>query len=292
VHSSDNQPKDILCPQLRQADNDEQLIQLWVHGKSRHTQRYYLSDIDRFKNYVNKSFNQVILSDLQKFADSLNDNLADGSKRRVLSSVKSLFAFAHKLGYLHFDISKPLILPNPKDNLAERILSEDDIHALIHTETNPRNNLILKFLFISGVRVSELCSIKWKDLTKRTEGGQVTVYGKGSKTRIILVTEPLWSELMAYKNNANDDSVIFRGRKNSIKLHPTTILRLVKRAAKRASLSDKISPHWLRHGHASIAAEKAPLHIIQQSLGHSSIQTTARYLHAKPNDCSSKYLKL
>ncbi|MHB9071855.1 MAG: tyrosine-type recombinase/integrase, partial [Sedimentisphaerales bacterium] len=138
----------------------------------------------------------------------------------------------------------------------------------------------------------ELCSGKWSDLKIRTDGGQVTVYGKGSKTIAIIIPEPLWSDLIAFKNTATDDMSIFRGRKNSNKLHPTTILRLVKRAAKKAGLSEKISPHWLRHGHASIAAEKAPLHVIQQSLGHSSIQTTSRYLHVKPNDCSSKYLKL
>ncbi|MHB9070222.1 MAG: tyrosine-type recombinase/integrase [Sedimentisphaerales bacterium] len=292
LHSTQSPQRDSGSPQLVQADNDTMLIQLWMHGKSKHTQRYYFSDIQRFQGFINKPFNRVILSDLQKFADSLNENLSDGSKRRMLSSIKSLFAFSHKLGYLPFDISKPLILPTPKDNLAERIMTEDEIHRLINTENHPRNKMILKFLFITGVRVSELCSGKWSDLKIRTDGGQVTVYGKGSKTRAIIIPEPLWSDLIAFKNTATDDMSIFRGRKNSNKLHPTTILRLVKRAAKKAGLSEKISPHWLRHGHASIAAEKAPLHVIQQSLGHSSIQTTSRYLHVKPNDCSSKYLKL
>jgi len=209
-----------------------------------------------------------------------------------LSSIKSLFAFAHKLGYLPFDISRPLILPTPKDTLAERIMTEEEIHKLIDAENHPRNKLILKFLFITGVRVSELCSVTWKDLKERKDGGQVTIYGKGQKTRTVLIPEPLWTDLMNSKKDANEDTAIFRGRKNSSQLHPTTILRLVKRAAKKAGLSEKISTHWLRHAHSSIASETCPLHIIQQSLGHSSIQTTSRYLHVKPNDCSSNYLKL
>jgi integrase/recombinase XerD len=183
-------------------------------------------------------------------------------------------------------------LPVPKDTLAERLLTQDEIDRLIGAENLPRNKLMLKYLFITGVRVSELCSSKWNDLKERTDGGQITVYGKGSKTRAIIIPEPLWSELIAFRNNATDDAAIFRGRKSSNKLHSTTILRIVKKAARKAGLSEKISPHWLRHGHASIAAEKAPLHVIQASLGHSSIQTTSRYLHVKPNDCSSKYLKL
>ena len=277
----------------KQADNDQQLIALWLHGKSIHTQRYYKSDIKRFVDFTKKSLKNTILADLQNFADYLNTKeLADTSKRRILSSVKSLFAFAHKLGYLPFDTSRPLILPNPKDTLAERILSEEEVHSIIDFENIPRNKLILKVLFITGIRVSELCSITGKDLQDRNDGGQMTVYGKGSKTRTLLIPEPLWTELKKYQGNSPDDSSIFRGRKNSKNLHPTTILRIVKRAAGRAEIRKPVSPHWFRHAHASIASEKAPLHVIQSSLGHSSIQTTSRYLHVKPNDCSSKYLKL
>jgi integrase/recombinase XerD len=276
-----------------QADTDQQLIMLWLHGKSIHTQRYYQSDIQHFFDFTNKSLMQTILKDLQDFADYLNTKeLADSSIRRILSSVKSLFAFSLKLGYLPFDTSRPLILPNPKDTLAERILSADEVHRIINNENIPRNKLILKTLFITGIRVSELCSLIWKDLQDRSEGGQMTVYGKGSKTRTLLIPEPLWTELKEYQGNNSAESSIFRGRKNSQKLHPTTILRIVKRASKRAGIRKAVSPHWFRHSHASIASEKAPLHVIQQSLGHESIQTTARYLHVKPNDCSSKYLEL
>ena len=276
-----------------QADTDQQLITLWLHGKSTHTQRYYKTDIQHFFDFTQKSLHQTILKDLQDFADYLNTKeLADSSIRRILSSVKSLFAFSLKLGYLPFDTSRPLILPNPKDTLAERILSADEVHRIINNENIPRNKLILKTLFITGIRVSELCSLIWKDLQDRSDGGQMTVYGKGSKTRTLLIPEPLWTELKESQGNNSAESSIFRGRKNSQKLHPTTILRIVKRAAKRAGVNKAVSPHWFRHSHASIASEKAPLHVIQQSLGHESIQTTARYLHVKPNDCSSKYLEL
>jgi len=300
LHSEKNSQLDTATPQSvetsvipTQADNDQQLITLWLHGKSTHTQRYYQTDIQHFFDFTKKSLRQTILKDLQDFADYLNNKeLADSSIRRILSSVKSLFAFAHKLGYLPFDTSRPLILPNPKDTLAERILSADEVHNIINVENIPRNKLILKTLFISGIRVSELCSLTWQDLQERSEGGQMTVYGKGSKTRTLLIPEPLWTELKEYQGNSLEECSIFRGRKNSQKLHPTTILRIVKRAAKRAGVKKAASPHWFRHSHASIASEKAPLHVIQQSLGHESIQTTARYLHVKPNDCSSKYLEL
>lgn len=300
LHPEKTSQLDAGAPQLQsaniipsQADNDLELMKLWTHGKSKHTQRYYISDVGKFYKFVNKPLRQIILKDLQDFADHIDQQeLADGSKRRVLSSVKSIFAFAHKLGYLPFDVSRVLILPTPKDTLAERILSYDEVRRIIDAENHPRNKLILKTLFMTGIRVSELCSLTWKDLQERSDGGQMTVYGKGQKTRVLLIPEPLWSELMDYKGNISDDYLIFRGRKKNTQMHPTTVLRVVKRAAHKAGIKANPSPHWLRHAHASIACEKAPLHVVQQSLGHSSIQTTSHYLHVKPNDCSSKYLKL
>jgi integrase/recombinase XerD len=293
-------PQDTNHPQLqpvqvipKQADTDQELIGLWLHGKSRHTQRYYKSDVEHFFQFTQKNLKETILKDLQNFSDHIDrHNLTDGSKRRILSSIKSLISFSHRLGYLVFDISRPLILPTPKDTLAERILSQDEVHRIIRAENHPRNRLVLETLFISGIRVSELCSLCWKDLMERSDGGQMTVFGKGSKTRVVLIPEPLWSKLMNFKGMASEDTVIFRGRKRNTPMHPTTVLRIVRKATRKANIHKSVSPHWMRHAHASIAAEKAPLHIIQQSLGHASIQTTSRYLHVKPSDCSSKYLEL
>lgn len=298
---SENQPtQDTGAPQSQpvtiiptQADNDQELIKLWLHGKSKHTQRYYKKDSEHFFQFTNKSLREVILKDLQDFANHVDQqDLVDGSKRRILSSLKSLFAFSCKLGYLPFDVARVLILPTPKDTLAERILSLDEIKRIIDAENHPRNKLILKTLFITGIRVSELSSLKWGDLKERSDGGQMTVYGKGQKTRVLLIPEPLWSDLMNFRDSSPDKLFIFRGKNKKTQIHPTTILRIVRKAAQKAGLKVSPSPHWLRHAHASIACEKAPLHVVQSSLGHSSIQTTSHYLHVKPNDCSSKYLEI
>ena len=66
--------------------------------------------------------------------------------------------------------------------------------------------------------------------------------------------------------------------------------RVVK-AAKRAGLSAEVSAHWLRHAHASHSLDRgAPIHLVQQTLGHASVATTGRYLHARPTDSSARYL--
>jgi len=65
----------------------------------------------------------------------------------------------------------------------------------------------------------------------------------------------------------------------------------VKAAAERAGLPASVSAHWLRHAHASHSLERgAPIHFVQATLGHSSVATTGRYLHARPSDSSARYL--
>src|SRR5690349_17026384 len=84
----------------RQAQSDSQLIELWLHGRSCHTQRAYRADADRFLCFCGKNLHGVVLADLQAFADSLAAALTPASANRTLAGVKSLFSFAHRLGYL------------------------------------------------------------------------------------------------------------------------------------------------------------------------------------------------
>ena len=71
------------------------------------------------------------------------------------------------------------------------------------------------------------------------------------------------------------------------------MLRIVRQAAARASIDLAVSPHWMRHAHASHALDRgAPIHLVQATLGHASITTTGRYLHARPKDSSGRLLAL
>src|SRR5205807_277381 len=83
-----------------QVHADDRLIDLWLHGRSPETQRAYRADAGAFTAAVRKPLCAVTLGDLQRFADSLDARLEPASKHRRLSAVKSLFAFAHLLGYL------------------------------------------------------------------------------------------------------------------------------------------------------------------------------------------------
>jgi integrase/recombinase XerD len=290
-----------------EADSDAQLVNLWLHGRSEHTQRAYRADAARFMSWVGKSLHTVTLGDLQAFADTLTG--AVGSRSRVLASVKSLFAFGYRLGYLPFDTARVLRLPKRPDALAERILSEPQVVKLVAGMENAREDVVnaddataqgkrlarrdevlVKLLYVAGLRVSEVCGLSWRNCVERGDAGQLTVFGKGGKTRVVLLPASLWSELVSLRDAAGDDAPVFMSRKGG-HLDPSQVRRIVYGAAKNARLRSKVSPHWLRHAHASHAIDKgAPVSLVQQTLGHSSLATTGRYLHARPNDSSARYL--
>ena len=170
------------------ADNDARLIDLWLHGRGPATQRGYRAEAERFRRHVAKPLHQVTLADLQGYADALDAaRLQPATRRRMLASVKSLYSFGHRLGYLPFDTAKPLRLPPLRDTLAERIIDESSLLRMIDLEPNPRNAAMIALMYGAGLRVSELVGLRWRDLQARQNGtGQVTVLGKGGKTRTIL----------------------------------------------------------------------------------------------------------
>jgi integrase len=177
-------------------------------------------------------------------------------------------------------VGRALRLPAILNRLAERILPEADLHRILSLEQNPRNWAILTLLYASGVRVSELCGLSWRDLQPNEEGGQITVFGKGGVTRSIQVPASVWkliSVLRTAKIGANDP--VFRSRKgkNGGRLRSVAVLRIVRKAADRAGIKLPVSTHLFRHAHASHALDRGPpIHLVQTTLGHASITTTGR----------------
>jgi len=280
-------------PVPRQAASDAHLIALWLHNRSAHTQRAYRADADRFLLHSGRPLQAVTLGALQDFADSLAAaGLEPASRGRTLAAVKSLLAFGHRLGYLPFDVGRALKLPPRREGLAARILEETDVQRMLALEGHPRNRVLLRLLYASGIRVAEICALCWRDVRPRDGGaGQIAVWGKGSKERAILLPASVYQDLLALRRGASDDVPVFRSRKGGGPLDTSQVLRIVRAAATRAGIAAKVSPHWLRHSHATHALERqAPIHLVAATLGHSSVATTGKYLHARPSDSSARYL--
>jgi integrase/recombinase XerD len=282
-----------LVPESRPSgENDAAFIDLWLGTKvSGHTRRAYLDEISRFQSAVGKPLGWVTMMDIQSYVQALGKGrLKPASQNRALTAIKSLLSFGHETGYLPFNVGTAVKLRPNSDSLAQRILEESEVAKLIDRAPEGRDQVMLRLLYMSGIRVSELAQLKWCDLMARAEGGQVTVFGKGGKTRAILLKAKTWNMLLALRGQAVGTDPVFRSRKGG-HLDVSQIRRIVYAAAKRAGLRQKVSPHWLRHAHASHALDRsAPIHLVQATLGHASVSTTGRYLHARPTESSSLYL--
>src|SRR5450432_4361485 len=112
---------------------------------------------------------------------------------------------------LPYDVGRALRLPAVRNRLAERILPEADLHRILSLETNARNRAILTLLYASGMRVSELCGLSWRDLQANSDGGQVTVLGKGSVTRSIQIPLSVWNLVIGLRpQTASIEDPVFR----------------------------------------------------------------------------------
>jgi site-specific recombinase XerD len=272
---------------------DTKLIELWLSMKtSGHTRRAYAADAAGFVTFLKKPLSWVTLTDLQGWAEGLGQgSLKPATQNRALTAVKSLLSFAQETGYLAFNVGAAVKLRPNRDTLAQRILEESEVARLIDAAPDGRNRVLLKLLYVSGIRVSEICGLKWCDALARQEGGQITVFGKGGKTRTVLLKPKVWKQLLSLKGEAKAADPIFRSRKGGGPLDVSQVRRIVYAAARNAGLEQKVSPHWMRHAHASHALDRsAPIHLVQATLGHASVSTTGRYLHARPTESSSFYL--
>ena len=317
--------RDAQATQMAEINSTSQLVALWLHGKSPETIRSYEYDIRCFIGFmIGKNAQRVTLNDLDLRTVQLNDvqayidfliykKYSPASLNRQLAAVRSLFTMGFDCGYLTFNAPAKVKGVKQKDSLAERILSEfETMQLLATTKTKAReplrkskkgnlspkekialrNHLLLEFLYYTGARVSEVARLTWKDIKANRHGlGQVTLFGKGGKTRTVLLSSSLYRDLITTRNSKNPEEAVFASRKGDRPLQTRQIRKIVNDTAAEAGLDGGVSPHWLRHSHASHSLDRgAPPQLVQQTLGHQSLHTLTRYAHARPSDSSGLYL--
>ena len=262
----------------------------WAENKSPHTLLSYKRDLRKYEDYQSRNKNQKKIL----FEEYLSQKgLGARSRSRVMSAVRSYFRFLEDRGVRVSALVQveSLAPPSFKSKLPkfvshlefQKILKAGAVSGKNH-ETK-RNELTLYLLFGLACRVSELSSLNVSDYIASDES--IVITGKGSKQRILPVTEPLLSSLRDYISNAREvlsrkqshrsKALILnnRGRRPS----RVDIWRWVQKFCKIAGVSLK-SPHQFRHGCASeLLDQGADLRSIQTLLGHSSIETTKIYTH-------------
>lgn len=263
-------------------------------GLSKNSIESYTRDIQKLMNFlaINESPTdpiQINGEEIQFFIYEVSKKLNARSQSRLISGLRSFFDYLIVEKYRTSNPTELIEMPKLGRKLPE-VLSEVEIDRIIKTidlshPQGERNRALLETLYGSGLRVTELITLKISDLF--FEEGFIKVHGKGNKERYIPINELNQKYIEIYIKDIRVhiprvkgfEDTLFLNR-NGKQLTRNMIFIILKDLAQKAGIKKKISPHTFRHSFATHLLEKgADLRAIQQMLGHESITTTEIYMH-------------
>ena len=260
-------------------------------GLSKNTVSSYQTDIGGFNQWCSDQeikFSEVNLRHAENFIVSLRKKeLAPASISRKISSLKSLFVYLKKQQHIRTNPFQDLVLPKIPKSLPKS-MSMAEVNTLLDapdtsTFIGLRDKTMLELMYATGLRVSELVSLKYSSFD--FERSVIKVLGKGSKERIIPFGDSALSWLKQYidfrrQNNLNMNSKYFFISQKLSQVTRQSFWQRVENYQKIASIPYKISPHTLRHAFAThLLNNGADLRSVQMLLGHSDLSTTQIYTH-------------
>lgn len=261
-------------------------------GMSWNTCEAYLSDVCHLLEYLEEQGinpTETKEADLHTFICTLRDmGIGARSQARILSGIKSYFKFLKLSGLIESNPTDLLESPRLGRHLPE-VLSTEEIDLMIgqlppDKDETLRNRAIIELLYGSGLRVSELTDARLSRLN--FDDGALIVEGKGSKQRIVPVSPAALALIEEYlpqraQLNIKPDSqdIIFLNRRGG-KMSRVMVFYIIRDLAAAAGIIKTVSPHTLRHSFATHLLEGgASLRVIQELLGHESLETTEIYVH-------------
>lgn len=215
------------------------------------------------------------------------------TKNFILKVLSSFFNFNLESGYLALNPCAPIRPEKVPDQFRFKILHREQIQRMLDLENNPQKKILLKILYFTGLRISEALSLKTDSFRdSENHGAFMTVIGKGTKVRTVFIPEDFYNEIKNYLDiYFISKGHLFFDLETKKPLSRFQAFRIVQAAAKRAKVDPIPSPHWFRHSSATHAIEAgAPIHVVQATLGHSSITITGKYLHATQTESNASYL--
>ena len=273
---------------------------------SKHTSKAYYSDILGYLLWlsdmscldVNFSKIREYLHFIQKF-DYKKTTIA-----RKIASVRTFYKFLYRERLVETNPALNLNTPKRPKSLP-KFLTTDEIEQILNsvkidTPAGFRNRAILELLWATGMRVSELSGLNFGSLN--LENNEITVFGKGSKERIVLVSDRAKIYLQRYLDMAR--SLVAKGfrlepitetapifiNNTGYRLQNKTIRNVINDVVNSIELPKKVTPHMFRHSFATRLIENgADLRVVQELLGHASISNTQIYTHVSTQRLKQVY---
>ena len=251
-------------------------IELKIRGFSPRTILNYLYYNKQFLRYITKEPNLIDENDIKEYIAWLI------SEKKASPSTIALAKAALK--YYYDEVLKKGIVNLKTPKIAKKlpiVLTQDEVKLLLKHAGSKKSKIMLKMLYSSGIRVSELVSLNTRDLELDNQTAWVR-RGKEAKDRMVILSEAVVKDLRKYLEN-HLSGPLFLGKKGG--LTTRNIQKIVKGAAERAGISKKVTPHTLRHSFATHLLEAGTdIRIIQELLGHSNLQTTQIYTHVSDEE--------
>ncbi len=269
---------------------DQYKVWLELQGKSKNTIKTYSIVIKKLLDFLKNELkaNEIDMYVLQTYMNrnlifkflaniKVNKNLDYNSLRLYVRAISSFLKFLD-----NEQLAKQIKAPKV-DKKLPKFITLEEFNRLLEAVDNKRDRLIIKFLFYTGVRVSELVNIKKSDII--WTDGFVKIYGKGGKERIVPIPSFLLNELREYIKETNSDRIF--------PLSTRQVERIIKNATIKAGINKKVTPHVLRHSLATTLLSKGvDIRFIQELLGHSSLSITQVYTHVVPTQLKDIYKKV
>ncbi len=264
----------------------------------------YLGDAEKLFSYIETTgvlLEEVSYDTLQHFVAQLYDlGISPRSIARIISGVKSLYRFLLLEEYVEVDPSE--LLESPKIGLhLPTVLSIEEIDRMLSCidmskEEGLRNRAIIEVLYSCGLRVSELCHLRMRDVHPEEEF--IQVWGKGRKERLVPISPSALEAIDAYLSSdkrpeakVGEGEYIFLSRRGKA-ISRITVFCLIKDLAALAGVNKEVSPHTFRHSFATHLLEGgANLQAIRMMLGHEDIGTTEIYTHIDKRKLRQDILK-
>ncbi len=247
--------------------------ELKLRGFSQKTIEAYLLHNKLFLEYIKKDPDKIVEQDVKDYLAHLitEKNISPRSIALKRAAIKFFF---------HEILKKDIVnLKTPKASKpTPTVLTKDEVRRLIESAGSRKSRLMIQMIYSSGLRVSECCNLKLTDLELENKMGWVRK-GKGKKDRMLILSEKLAQSLEKYIKTLDEKEIyLFPGKNQG--LTPRNIQQIIKRAARKAGIKKKVSPHTLRHSYATHLLDKGvDIRLIQELLGHAQLSTTQIYTH-------------
>lgn len=251
---------------------DEIKTELQLKGASKLTIKCYLLHNQHFLEFIEKPEATISEQDLKKYLAHLlaEKNLSASSVALVRSALLFNYNQILKKGFMN--ISTPKI-----EKKLPVYLSKEEVKKMLELAPSLKSKMVVEMLYSSGLRVSELLSLKINDLNLADRTGKTL--GKGNKERMFILSERVINHLDKYIKEYKITNFLFPGQDQQ-QMQSRNVQKIISNLAQKAGINKKVTPHKLRHSFAThLLNSGVNIRIIQELLGHSNLQTTQIYTH-------------